>query len=125
MRIAYTNGNPITKITVVGTKGVREYDAYLDTGAAKTLIPEDDAIYLGLLYAGDIEIITGTGKDTIKLFRAEIFFLCRRFRLSLLGRNLPEQAGIKAIIGRDILDNYKVTFKGITREVVITLDNGR
>ena len=66
-----------------------------------------------------MEIITGTGKDIVKLFKAEILFSERKFKLSVLGRNLPEQAGIKAIVGRDILDNYRVTFDGIVGEVAI------
>ena len=52
MRFAYKDGNPIAKITVIGSKEEREYDAYLDTGAIKTLIPEDDAFLLVYYISG-------------------------------------------------------------------------
>ena len=33
---------PVVRISVKGPKGEREYDAYLDTGAGRALIPERD-----------------------------------------------------------------------------------
>lgn len=106
MRIGYKDGNPIVKIKVRSAKEEMEYDAYLDTGAKRTLIPEDDAIALDLPYAGDIMVITGAGKDAMKLFRAKVTFLKEDYFILVLGRNLPEQAGIKAIVGRDIQQVY-------------------
>ncbi len=113
MRIPYRKAMPLIRIKVKGPLGERGYDAYLDTGAFKCLIPERDAIELGLLHAGDMEIITAIGKDHIKLFKATIEFLGREFSLLVLGRDLPEQAFVKAIIGRDILDKHKICFDGI------------
>ncbi|KPV63621.1 MAG: hypothetical protein AOA66_0753 [Candidatus Bathyarchaeota archaeon BA2] len=89
----------------------------MDTGAGKTLIPERDAAKLGLEYVGDTEIITGSGKDHIKLYKATITFLNKEFSVLVLGRGLPEQAIIKAIVGRDILDKYKVCFDRIQKEI--------
>ena len=77
MKVAYKNDMPIMKLKVKGSKGQFEYDAYLDTGAGRTLIPEKDAKKLGLPYAGDTTVITGSGKDTIRLYRARIEFLGR------------------------------------------------
>ena len=120
MRITYKEGMPEVKIKVKGRTGEIEYDAYLDTGAFKCLIPETDAAKIGLLYAGDAEIITGSGKDHIKLYEATITFLNKDFSVLVLGRNLPEQAMVKAIVGRDILDKYKVCFDGTRKEMEIT-----
>ena len=92
----------------------------MDTGAGRTLIPERDAVKLGLGYVGDTEIVTGSGKDHIKLYKATITFLNEDFSVLVLGRDLPEQAMVKAIVGRDILDKYKVCFDGIRKEVEIT-----
>jgi hypothetical protein len=119
MKVAYREGNPIVRIEVAGEIEKKEYNAYLDTGAKRTLIPEDDAIALNLHYAGDIMVITGTGKDSMKLFSAEIKFFDEKFSILVLGKNLPEQAGIKAIVGRDILDNYKICFNGVSGEFEI------
>lgn len=120
MRIAYKGDMPKVKIKVKGNVGEVEYDAYLDTGAFKCLIPEADAAKIGLVYAGDMEIITGSGKDIIKLYKATITFLNKDFSVLILGRDLPEQAIVNAIVGRDILDKYKVCFDGVRKEIEIT-----
>lgn len=120
MRIPYKGDMPKVKIRVKGLTGEIEYDAYLDTGAFKCLIPETDATKIGLPYAGDAEIITGTGKDHIKLYKATITFLNKEFSVLVLGRDLPEQAMVKAIVGRDILDKYRVCFDGIRKQIETT-----
>jgi len=120
MKVAYKNDMPIMKLTVKGSKGQFEYDAYLDTGAGRTLIPEKDAKKMGLPYAGDTTVITGSGKDTIRLYRAQIEFLGREFHILVFGRDLSKQAQIKAMIGRDILDEYKACFDGVRKEIEIT-----
>ena len=121
MKIKYREGNPTINIRIKGPEGKEEYKAYLDTGAGRTLIPERDAVKLGLEYVGDTEIITGSGKDHIKLYKATVTFLNKDFSVLVLGRDLPEQANIKAIVGRDILDKHKVCFDGIRKEIEITL----
>lgn len=68
MKVSYKNGMPILRLKIKGPRGEKEYDAYLDTGAGRTLIPEKDAKKFGLAHAGDTMIITGTGKDTIRLY---------------------------------------------------------
>jgi len=120
MKIKYQQGNPTINIRVKGPKGKQECKAYLDTGAGRTLIPEKDAVKLGLEYVGDTEIITGSGKDHIKLYKATITFLDKEFSILVLGRDFPEQAVVKAIVGRDILDKYRVCFNGMRKEVEIT-----
>ncbi|MFQ6075418.1 MAG: hypothetical protein ACE5Z5_04700 [Candidatus Bathyarchaeia archaeon] len=92
----------------------------MDTGARRTLIPEKEAVELGLPHAGDTPIITGSGKDVIKVYRATVTFLERDFSVLIFGRDLPEQAVIKAIIGRDILDHHKVCFDGTAKVIEIT-----
>jgi predicted aspartyl protease len=119
MRVAYKDDMPLMRLKVIGPRGKREYDAYLDTGAGKCLIPEADAVELGLLYAGDTTVITGTGKDSIKLYRATISFLGREFSILVFGKDLPEQARVKAMIGRDIMDKYKIIFDGISKEAEV------
>lgn len=120
MKIKYREGNPTINIRVKGPEGKAEYKAYLDTGAGRTLIPERDAVKLGLEYVGATEIITGSGKDYIKLYRATITFLNKEFSVLVLGKDLPEQAVVKAIVGRDILDAYRACFDGIKKEIEIT-----
>jgi len=120
MRIPYKGDMPEVKIKVKGLTGKIEYDAYLDTGAFKCLIPETDAAKIGLLRAGVTEVITGSGKDHVKLYKATITFLNKEFSILVLGKDLPEQAMVKAIVGRDILDAYRTCFDGIKKEIEIT-----
>jgi predicted aspartyl protease len=120
MKTAYKNDMPILKLKVKGSKGETEYDAYLDTGAGRTLIPEKDANKFGLTYAGDTTVITGSGKDIIRLYRAQVEFLGKKFHILVFGRDLPKQAQVKAMIGRDILDAYRACFDGVKKEIEIT-----
>jgi len=120
MKIKYREGNPTANIKVKGPRGGKKYEAYLDTGAGRTLIPKSDAVKLGLEYVGATEVITGSGKDHIKLYKATITFLNKEFSVLVLGKDLPEQAMVRAIVGRDILDRYKACFDGIKKEIEIT-----
>ncbi len=107
------------KLKVFGPNGVKEHNAYLDTGATKTLIPESDAKDIGLQYSGDIMIITASGEDIFHLYEAEVEFLRKRFSILVLGKDLPKTTAIRSIIGRDILDNFKVCFDGKSKSIEI------
>jgi len=120
MRMPYKQDMPIVKIIVKRPKGEKGYDAYLDTGVSKCLIPERDAKDIGLPYVGDMEVITGSGKDFIRLYKATVEFLGEDISIIVFTRDLPEQAVVKAIVGRDILDRYRVCFDGRAKEMEIT-----
>jgi len=120
MRFRYVDNMPLLRLRVLGPKGKKEYNAYLDIGASKTLIPETDAHEIGLHYSGEIPIITGSGEDILKLYSAEVEFLEKRHQILLLASDFPKSSPIKSIIGRDLLDNYKVCFDGRKKEIEIT-----
>lgn len=120
MRLRYINNMPLLRLKVVGPKGEKEYNAYLDIGASKTLIPESDAHEIGLQYSGEMPIITGSGEDILKLYSAEVEFLEKRRRILLLVRDFPKRSPIRSIIGRDILDHYRVCFDGREKLIEIT-----
>ena len=105
---------------VFGPRGEKEFCAYLDTGATKTLIPEKDALELGLSYVGEIAFMTASGEDVFRLYAAEVEFVGRRHHILVLGRDLLGEAPIKSIVGRDILDQYRICFNGRTREIEVT-----
>jgi hypothetical protein len=50
----------------------------------------------------------------------KIIFLNKEFSVLVLGKDFPEQAVVKAIVGRDILDAYRACFDGIKKEIEIT-----
>lgn len=118
--IAYKDNNPIVPIRVKGLREEVELEAYVDSGAGISLIPKTVARNLRLEPAGEISVITGKGKINLKLFRSTINFLGRDFDLIVAGQNLPEQSPIKALIGRDIIDKFKVCFDGRKRELEFT-----
>ena len=53
MRLPYIDNSPMVKLRVLGSSGEKGFYAYLDTGTTKALIPEKDALELGLSYSGD------------------------------------------------------------------------
>ncbi len=110
----------MAELKVFGSRGEKEFCAYLDTGATKTLIPEKDALGLGLSYVGETAFMTASGEDAFRLYAAEVEFMGRRHRILVLGRDLLGKVSIKSIVGRDILDQYRVCFNGRRRELEIT-----
>jgi len=115
--IAYKHNNPIVPIRVKGVGEDVELEAYVDSGATFSLIPRRVARSLKLVYAGETSVITGKGKSTLKLYRATINFLERDFKLIVAGQDLPKQSPIKALVGRDIMDEFKVCFDGKKKEL--------
>jgi hypothetical protein len=63
---------------------------------------------------------TGAGSVQMLLFRADLTFLGRRFRLRVLSpqSRLPYDG----LLGRDVLDSYRACFDGVGRRM--ELDNG-
>ena len=120
MKIKYSDGMPLISIKIKGPRGEAEVkEAYLDSGAGKTLVSEGLVLKLGLRYRADYPAVTGSGKDVFKLYEANVTFLGKSHHLYVVGRDLPEQARIRALIGRDILDRYKVCFDGKNREITV------
>jgi len=120
MKAKYSDGMPLIPIKVRGLRGEVEIkEAYLDSGAAKTLVSEALVLKLGLKYRADYPAITGSGKDVFKLYEADVTFLGKTHHLYVVGRDLPEQARIRALIGRDVLDHYKVCLNGKSREITV------
>jgi len=115
--IAYKdNNNPLVTIRVKGIKEV-DLEAYVDSGATMSLIPRSVAGKLELEHVGETSVITGKGKSTLMLYRATVGFLGRDFELMVAGQDLPKQSPIKALLGRDIMDNFKVCFDGRKKEL--------
>jgi len=54
------------------------------------------------------------------MFITTVTFLNKEFSILILGRTLLEQAIVKAIVGRGILDKFKVCFDGTKNEVDIS-----
>lgn len=114
--IAYKDDNPVVSIKVKGVTEV-ELEAYVDSGAGVSLIPRSVAREIGLEYFGETPVITGKGKSTLELYRAVIGFNGRDFKLIIAAQDLPEQSPIKALLGRDIMDEFKVCFDGRGKEL--------
>jgi len=85
-----------------------------------SLIPRSVARKLGLEGVGEISVITGKGKSTLKLYRTTIGFHSKEFEVMVAGQDLPKQSPIRTLLGRDIIDRFKVCFDGKRKELEFT-----
>jgi len=109
--IAYEDNRPVVTIRFKDIKGV-DLEAYVDSGATFSLIPKSLAEELRLEYVGEVSVITGKGKSVLELYRVMINFLGRDFEIIVAGQDLPEQSPMKALLGRDIMDRFRICFDG-------------
>jgi Aspartyl protease len=93
-----------------------ELDAFLDTGADRTLIPLEAVSILRLPLLDERVPMTGVGGAITKGFLCQTGIQFGKIRLSLLELVACEAAAIGArdqmIIGRDILNRFCVRFNG-------------
>jgi len=118
MKIPYKDNLPVVKTRIVG-KTSSEIEAHIDFAASKTIIPISLAEDLELRFAGLANIATGAGVISISTCVAIVEAFEKRHRIHVGCLDLPEEIPIKALIGRDILDRYKVCLNGKNKEVEI------
>lgn len=103
MSFFFRSGALYSKIKVMGIV-TKEYEALVDTGAAKTGIPLTECQKLGLKASG-IEWTEGLyGGDYLPLFESKIEFAGKVFDKNIVG--LPIHI---PIIGRDLIRYLKMT----------------
>ena len=109
----FDNNTPIGLIKIRGPLGEREIEATIDTGAFKSLISLDLCKELGLHLKEGREV-RGVSEKPVKakIFWAEIIFQNKKIN-TVVGFNLPVDKNARefenALIGRDILENFKLT----------------
>ncbi len=119
MKFPYKNNLPVINIKIVG-KISKEVEAHIDFAASKTIIPSSVAEELELKFAGFESVATSAGVILMPDYEAIVEAFDKRHRILVGCLDLPKETPIKALIGRDILDGYKVCLNGKIREVEVS-----
>ena len=119
----FENNTPIGLIKIKGLLGEKEIEATIDTGAFKSLVSLDLCKELGL-HLKEIREVRGVAVSEkpvrAKIFWAEFTFQDKKIN-TVVGFNLPVDKNArefeKALIGRDILENFKLTVNFRDKEI--------
>ncbi|MEO9296300.1 MAG: hypothetical protein ABI347_11975 [Nitrososphaera sp.] len=120
LTIQYKNNLPLVSMGIIdaGSNKKVVVDAHLDFASSKTIIPTYIANEMNLSFAGSDETVTGAGIIHIPYYEVsiEVFgVLHESVHVGCL--DLPEGTPARALLGRDILDNYRVSLDGRKKEI--------
>ena len=113
--IPYKNNLPLVCVGLIdaGSNKKIVVDAHLDFASSKTIIPTYIANEMNLSFAGSDETVTGAGIIYIPYYEVSIEVFSRTYDNVHVGcLDLPERTPAKALLGRDILDNYRICLDG-------------
>ncbi|MGQ9468627.1 MAG: hypothetical protein ACUVTD_02185 [Nitrososphaerales archaeon] len=119
MLFSYKENMPIVKITIISDKGRKEFDANIDFATTKTLVPSSVSEELHLEFKGFISVATGSGIILMPLYKDNVKVFERVFSIYIACSDLPRESPIQALLGRDILDDFKVCLDGKKKEVEV------
>jgi len=122
VKLSYKNNMPIVSIGIIdaGSNKKIVVDAHLDFASSKTIIPTYIANELNLTFAGSDETVTGAGIIQIPYYEVSIEVFGNLHDNTLVGcLDLPERTPARALLGRDILDNYRICLDGRRKEIKV------
>jgi len=120
--IQYKNNLPLVSMAVIdaGSNKRIVIDAHLDFASSKTIIPTFIANEMNLSFAGSDETVTGAGIIHIPYYEVSIEIFGKLYDNMHVGcLDLPERTPATALLGRDILDNYKICLDGRRKEIKV------
>jgi hypothetical protein len=120
--IEYKNNMPLVCVGLIdaGSNKKIVVDAHLDFASSKTIIPTYVANEMNLSFAGSDETATGAGIIHIPYYEVSIEIFDKIYDNIHVGcLDLPERTPAKALVGRDILDNYRICLDGIKKEITV------
>ena len=120
--IEYKNNMPLVCVGLIdaGSNKKIVVDAHLDFASSKTIIPTYIANEMNLSFAGSDETATGAGIIYIPYYEVSIEIFDKIYDNIHVGcLDLPEQTPAKALVGRDILDNYRICLDGIRKQMKV------
>lgn len=95
-------------------------DAHLDFASSKTIIPTFIANEMNLSFAGSDETVTGAGIIHIPYYEVSIEIFGDHYDNIHVGcLDLPEHTPARALLGRDVLDNYRICLDGKRKEIKV------
>ena len=118
--IPYKDNLPLVCVGLIdaGSNKKIVVDAHLDFASSKTIIPTFIANEMNLSFAGSDETVTGAGIIYIPYYEVSIEVFGRIYDNVHVGcLDLPERTPAKALLGRDILDNYRICLDGMRKEI--------
>jgi hypothetical protein len=118
--IRYKNNLPLVCVGIIdaGSNKKIVVDAHLDFASSKTIIPTYIANEMNLSFAGSDETATGAGIIHIPYYEVSIEIFNETYDNIHVGcLDLPERTPAKALVGRDILDNYSICLDGLKKEI--------
>ena len=118
--IQYKNNLPLVCVGLIdaGSNKKIVVDAHLDFASSKTIIPTYVANEMNLSFAGSDETATGAGIIHIPYYEVSIEIFDKIYDNIHVGcLDLPERTPAKALVGRDILDNYRICLDGVRKEI--------
>jgi hypothetical protein len=121
--IQYKNNLPLVSIAIIdaGSNKKIVVDAHLDFASSKTIIPTYIANEMNLSFAGSDETVTGAGIIQIPYYEVSIEVFGKLYDNMHVGcLDLPERTPATALLGRDILDDYKICLDGRRKEIKVS-----
>jgi len=122
LMIQYKNNLPLVSMGIIdaGSNKKIVVDAHLDFASSKTIIPTYIANEMNLSFAGSDETVTGAGIIYIPYYEVSIEVFGKLYDTIHVGcLDLPERTPAKALLGRDILDNYRICLDGRRKEIKV------
>jgi hypothetical protein len=121
--IQYKNNLPLVSMAIIdaGSNKKIVVDAHLDFASSKTIIPTYIANEMNLSFAGSDETVTGAGIIQIPYYEVSIEVFGKLYDNMHVGcLDLPERTPATALLGRDILDGYKICLDGRRKEIKVS-----
>ena len=121
--IQYKNNLPLVNMAIIdaGSNKKIVVDAHLDFASSKTIIPTYIANEMNLSFAGSDETVTGAGIIQIPYYEVSIEVFGKLYDNMHVGcLDLPERTPATALLGRDILDDYKICLDGRRKEIKVS-----
>ena len=120
--IGYTNNLPLVTMKIIDAGRNEEIlvEAHLDFASSMTIIPTHIAEGMNLSFAGSDETVTGAGMIDMPYYEVSIEVFGDLYENMHVGSlELPERTPSKALLGRDILDNYKICLDGKAKNIKV------
>jgi len=120
--IRYKNNLPVVRMGIIdaGSNKKIVIDAHLDFASSKTIIPTYIATEMNLSFAGSDETVTGAGIIQIPYYEVSIEIFDKLYDSVHVGcLDLPDRTPATALLGRDLLDNYRICLDGRKKEITV------
>ncbi len=120
--IRYKNNLPLVSMGIIdaGSNKKIVVDAHLDFASSKTIIPTYIANEMNLSFAGSDDTVTGAGIIQIPYYEVSIEIFGKLYDNVHVGcLDLPERTPATALLGRDLLDNYRICLDGRKKKIAV------